>query len=82
MLELMQAITGFGLKDGETNDLMDKASNAGERLVEGKANEACNKLQELAKRIDDDGGKKDKLTDAQAAQLTASVARIRSSLGC
>jgi hypothetical protein len=82
LLDLMQTITGFGLKDGETNDLMDKASNAGERLVEGKANDACNKLQELAKKIDDDGGKKDKLTDAQAAQLRASVGRIRSSLGC
>jgi hypothetical protein len=82
LLELMQAIGGLGLKDGETNELVGKAANAGKRLVEGKADDACRGLTELAKRINDDAGKKDKLTDEQAAQLIASVVRIRSSLDC
>jgi HYR domain len=82
LLELMQAIGGLGLNDGQTNELVGKAANAGKRLVERKADDACRGLTELAKRISDDAGKKDKLTDEQAAQLIASVARIRSSLGC
>jgi hypothetical protein len=82
LLELMQTIGALGLKDTEANDLVNKAADAGERLVEGKSADACHALAELAKRITDDAAKKDKLTDAQAALLAPAVVRIRSSLDC
>jgi len=82
LLDVMQTIAGLRLKDSEANDLVNKAADAGERLVEGKSADACHALAELAKRINDDAGKRDKLTDAQAAQLAPAVVRIRSSLGC
>ena len=82
LLELMQTIGGLGLNDGQTNDLINKAANAGERLMAGNSSDGCHALAELAKRINQDAGKKDKLTDAQAAQLVAAVVRIRSSLDC
>jgi hypothetical protein len=82
LLALMQAIDGLGLPGGEDRELTARVSDAGERLVAGKLDDACRRLADLAKKLADDTGKKNKLTAAQAAQLAAALAPIRSGLGC
>ena len=72
----------MGLKKPEADALSDKTRQAANAVVDGPPSKACQKLADLAAKIAADTGKKDKLTAAQGATLSAAVAAIRSELGC
>ena len=82
LVGLTATIDGMGLKTGEANDLSNKAREAADKVVKGKQKEACHKLDELAKKIVHDTGKRNTLTAAQGALLSARVAAIDIKLGC
>jgi predicted acyl esterase len=64
-----------------THDLQDILKNAAKKL--DKQKDACRALAQFAKKVAENAdGKKSKLTAAQAEQLNAGVAQIRSELGC
>ena len=75
-------IDGMGLKKPEADGLFDKTREAAHAVVDGPSSKACQKLADLAAKIAADTGKKDKLTAAQGATLSAAVAAIRTELGC
>jgi beta-glucosidase len=81
LLDLEQAIDSLGLKKGVTDDLGNAVANASEHLAQGNLSVSCHDLSVVTTKIND-YAEHGKLTTAQAAQLTADVAAISSSLGC
>ena len=82
LVGLLATIDGMGLKKPEADALSDRTRAAAQTVVEGPLSKSCQKLAELAARITADTGKKDKLTAAQGATLSAAVAAIKLKLGC
>ena len=82
LVELLGTIDGMGLKKPEADGLFDKTREAAHAVVDGPSSKACQKLADLAAKIAADTGKKDKLTAAQGATLSAAAAAIRTELGC
>ena len=80
LLDLGQTIDGLGIKKAVADDLGNSVREANEHLAQGKLANACHDLSDLTKKINNDQHK-GQLTPAQAAQLTAEVATISSSLG-
>ena len=76
VLDLIDAIDGLGLAGPPEDELTSKAKDAGKRLAEGKAAEACKKLDEL------DRAAARKLSAAQYATLLPAVQAAQSSIGC
>ena len=75
-LDLIDAINGLGLAGPPEDELTSKAKDAGKRLAEGKAAEACKKLDEL------DRAAARKLSAAQYTTLLPAVQAAQSSIGC
>jgi len=82
LVRFMGLVEGMSLPRGEADGLIAKAQEAAHKIVEGPSKDDCKKLDELARKIADDTGKKNKLTDEQGAVLTAAVDPIRAGLGC
>jgi beta-glucosidase len=81
LLELGATIDGLGLEKGVADDLGNRVREASKQLAQGKLDQSCKQLSDLAKKIDEQA-RKGKLTPAQQALLGGEVAAISTDLGC
>jgi endoglucanase len=87
LLVLGETIDSMGLDKPVADDLGNRVREASKHLAQGKSGETCKDLSKLSAKIAEfenkgKGKDKDKLTAEQAAQLSADVAAISSSLNC
>ena len=82
LLALIGTMNGMGLENGVMNSLLARIRDVGRQLADDPAADACRSLGDLSERITALTGKKNGLTAAQAAQLSAAVAHIAAELAC
>jgi hypothetical protein len=82
LVGLLGTIDAMGLSKGESNSLAGKVRDAAGDVLAGPLTTACDALGGLDADLAADAGRKNKLTGAQAATLTAAVDAIRGGLAC
>jgi hypothetical protein len=83
LLDLGATIDRMEIDQGLADDLGNRVREIGKQVATGHFDQACHQLSDLSKKIaDSTGGKKPKLTAAQAALLRAEVANTSAGLGC
>jgi hypothetical protein len=80
LANLRTTIEGFGLSAGIERSLLNRVRQVEDAVDRG--GDACKRLDELARAIDNQTGRPGGLSAAQAAQLDAAVSRLRTTLGC
>jgi hypothetical protein len=82
LVSLLGTIDGMSLSSGESNSLSAKVRDVAGDVLSGPPAAACAALGGLDSDIAADIGKRNKLTSAQGATLTAAVDAVRIGLAC